>query len=938
MYIRALTTDMNELEKQKQASDNKQVEETSKRLSDGFLALADLLQDNLYVSRECVLTSFSINPTWSCMERIEKLAISCGAQAAVDVDGQDSDESSKDKIDNNDKLIDNSITNSETLKKSVGTEVPPIDTGQVSVFSNSELIKVLVPQTLGLSEQLCDDLAVILSSPRYQLLSWVMPWPELQTACNSYLVNTERNVVKELKYLNIDYNQFKDWPEDKRCQYGGIEKGYEQYTEDENNSNTESDYMSYDQGYNDSDSSLNAGKRRKKGKLRKIYSSDSDFDIGHRGRLNRENSSDIDTASQDMDSLGSDGLQNTYTKSNISPNRNEQNMSPFSMLMNRRNQDRKLLGLFNRDIDKTSALISSFILPDKRASDPKTLKTLRMFRSNKKKSLSVNENQNQNAINENQNLIIKPDVNPKQIPAGKVINKLPLTSNMNPRVLLNRLDCNDVKEKCANKDTSAIKDLQKQKFPELDMDVRVILNRYDDAYGTLNNHRTYSNNKLQERARQNVKLSNVPTLSNISKDKSDININVQKTQQVNDPKYSGLDMNARVLLSRYDDVYSVYRNKNNRNYDNLHEKSRQLEVLADVPGLNTLEMIRPSIVQPTIQVVQVTTNLQNTQIRPAKSQNQTSTTTTSNIITSTPVTAHIQRVGNAAIAPERNITLVESESQENQSPSSSQNSTESKTSIVSLDSGHQSETSSPVTPAIKSQNSQATPTLVNILSQQIIRPGQANTTTNRNSTLINILSQQIIKPPLNQHPQKIFNVATSSVEGVVNITVSNAEAITTTAPSVVTSVGQLQLQNSNIKLVTTSQAQPVAFQHIINAQGKNNNQVIKNVNLVTNSANPVDATRLVQFLCKTDGKVVHLTPYPNANIKLQTIDSSKLIKTTTVISKPATMQSTSQTPISSPVRSSYEENFTKFIQTNTRAVPVKTVQGRFTFFFTVFSS
>lgn len=850
---------MNELEKQKQVSNNDKVEETSKRLSEGFLALADLLQDNLYVSRECVLTSFSINPTWPCMERIENLAISCGA-----LKEQDSDEPTN-KL-NTLETNDNKVNQLNNVNDKNITEVPPLDTGQTSVFSNSELSKVLVPQTLGLSEQLCDDLAVILSSPRYQFLSWVLNWPELKSACHSYLVNSQRNVVKELKYLNIDYNQFKDWPDEQPRPYSGIEKGYEQYT-DENNSNTESDYMSYDQGYNDSDSSSTTDRTHRR-KVRKVYSSDSDYEININIRNNkiRVISSDMDTASQDADSLGSDGLQPAFgnTKSNINPPRTE-SISPFTLLMNGRNEpNRKLLSIFehhHRDRDRerernldNSPLLHSFMLPEKRSSDPKILKTLRMFRSNKKRNRDGDS---------------KPLKNPKNLKSetvklsdGKVI-KLPLTPSMNPRVLLDRQDCNNLETKYLQKN-SPIKDKETEnmhKFP--------------------------------------TKISPEPV------------------------------MNPRVILDRYEDLYSIY--KSNINSSIIYEKSRTLEVLADVPGLNTLEMIRPSVVHPTVQVVQVTTNLQNTQIRPAKSQNS-STATTSNIITSTPITAHIQRVGNI---PQTDKPQ-ESDSQENQSPSSSsQSSSEScRVSIVSPDSGNQSETPSPITSAIatKPPNSHATPTLVNILSQQIIRPAQANTSTNRNSALINILSQQIIKPPITQLPQKIFNVGTSSLENVVNISVGSSDQIsgtvTTTAPSVVTSVGQLQLQNS-IKLVSTSQAQPVAFQHIINAQAKNNNQVLKNVNLVTSSASAVDATRLVQFLCKTDGKVVHLTPYPNANIKLQTIDPSKLIKTTTVISKPATTQSTSRTSISSPIRSSYEENFTKFIQTNTRAIPVKTVQGEF---------
>lgn len=865
---------MNELEKQKQMSEEDKVQETSKRLAEGFLALADLLQDNLLVSRECVLTAFSVHPTWPCMERIENLAISCGALNSK----QDSDETKnkyKPSVENNDSIMQlNNISDKTNSLK----EVPPLDTGQgtntskQSVFSNTELSKVLVPQTLGLSEQLCDDLAVIMSGPRYQYLSWVLDWPELKTACHGYLVNSERKVVKELKYLNIDYNQFKDWPDDSFNRYGGIEKGYEQYTEDEENSNTESDYMSYDQGYNDSDSSITAGRRRRK--VRKLYSSDSDYEIHNR---KTDNSSDIDTASQDADSLGSDGLQPAFgtPKSNISPPRPEP-ISPFTILMNSRNEpNRKLLSIFNhRDrnegqphmFDNTGSLIHSFLLPEKRASDPKTLKTLRMFRSNKKRDRDVDNKLSKSSKKAEGSL---------KLSDGKVI-KLPLTPSMNPRVLLDRQDCNNLESKYMQKKNNIVKQDNKDteclhKFP---------------------------------------------------------------------PKISEANMNPRVILDRYDDLYSIYKTNQNINnkkqhtlYSDKEKKSRTLEVLADVPGLNSLEMIRPSVVQPTVQVVQVTTNLQNTQqIRPAKSQNATSATTSS-LITSTPVTAHIQRVGHVPQAEK-----LPEDSQENQSPGSSQSSTESRISIVSPDSGHatQSETTSPITQATKPPNSQSTPTLVNILSQQIIRPAQASTPTSRNSTLINILSQQIIKPPMTQLPQKIFNVATSSVENVVNVSevrVGSNEpqntVITTTAPSVATTVAQLQLQNS-IKLVSTTQAQPVAFQHIINAQGKNNNQVLKNVNLVTNSTNAVDATRLVQFLCKTDGKVVHLTPYPNANIKLQTIDPTKLIKTTTVISKPTTTQpQASRSSIPSPVRSSYEENFSKFIQTNTRSIPVKTIQGEF---------
>lgn len=229
LYVRALTTDMNELEKQKQVSNMQKVDETSKRLAKGFLSLADVWEDHYKVSRECVLTSFSLNPTQACMERIEKYALS---------------------------TYKNEQTNIQHVLLNGCNVIPDAGTSEhISIFTNSELHKVLTPYVLGLSEQLCDDLVVVLSGPRYQFLSWVLTWPELKAECESYLNNTEgKNVVKELKYLRIDYNQFKDWPEIEDDS-SGIEKGYEMDEE------TESEY--------DSDCSTKIKKkRRRKRKMR----------------------------------------------------------------------------------------------------------------------------------------------------------------------------------------------------------------------------------------------------------------------------------------------------------------------------------------------------------------------------------------------------------------------------------------------------------------------------------------------------------------------------------------------------------------------------------------------------------------------------------------------------------------------------------------------
>ncbi|VEN60876.1 unnamed protein product, partial [Callosobruchus maculatus] len=74
MYIRALTTDMNELEKQKDAKDTEKVQVITQRLATAFMSLAHFLDEHVNVARECVLTAFSLAPTSDKLQKIEELA------------------------------------------------------------------------------------------------------------------------------------------------------------------------------------------------------------------------------------------------------------------------------------------------------------------------------------------------------------------------------------------------------------------------------------------------------------------------------------------------------------------------------------------------------------------------------------------------------------------------------------------------------------------------------------------------------------------------------------------------------------------------------------------------------------------------------------------------------------------------------------------------
>lgn len=124
-----------------------------------------------------------------------------------------------------------------------------IDTGQIaesercnnrSEDSMSSPLYISDASILGIPHKLCDDLATVISSARYQVLSWSLDWQELSTRCESYImVGKEfRSSEKELKYLNIDYNQFKDWPTRDNEDEPGIEKGFEHCLEsDEDQTN-----------------------------------------------------------------------------------------------------------------------------------------------------------------------------------------------------------------------------------------------------------------------------------------------------------------------------------------------------------------------------------------------------------------------------------------------------------------------------------------------------------------------------------------------------------------------------------------------------------------------------------------------------------------------------------------------------------------------------
>ncbi|XP_065206212.1 uncharacterized protein LOC135835735 [Planococcus citri] len=359
--IRAINQNMNEVEQLRVDQERDKLKETYSQLSQGFMLLSDLLSECQNIYKECLLTSFSLTPTRECLRTIEafvtKLANIADPSAEVESEvcqenevGESissSDAELQKPLSNdvnttaaetvseqceNSTIPLNNISASETpaaedikpfaassskelneIFESMG--VPKEDVAQIQEELESKQVNKQFHSTNGtssafitelenlkLDETVGGDLSTILSYRRYHTLTWDLEWPELKENCEQYLEDFEKKDFDdvELKYLDLDYNQFKDQPIIYDDLYG-IEKGYEHYaysttdSEEEYSSTKRSGLSSIESdedGYlihrkrkrtldSDSDEARNKKKRARKTKtrveeLRRRYSEKSD--------------------------------------------------------------------------------------------------------------------------------------------------------------------------------------------------------------------------------------------------------------------------------------------------------------------------------------------------------------------------------------------------------------------------------------------------------------------------------------------------------------------------------------------------------------------------------------------------------------------------------------------------------------------------------------
>lgn len=748
LYIRALTTDMNELESQKAKSDKEKARETSKRLSLQFLKLADVVGSNIGIARECVLTAFSLHPTRVCYDRIQEIAVACGkmkedgATPAENVavsdklkhvlennhsnagltkndgsgtgkkiegrnDGNGESSSllpapslagstpvvttptvTKKSIDFQNGQVSKSFERTDQLLKSLLTTprkgesaIVPGDrcplhpkrdslsngplgelcfncgdftghdiskgkppeknktssrnvertldalilikgdavTGSANYDEKSVPNQVLDGEKLGLSPQLCDDLAVVLSSPRYHMLSWVLDWKELNSLCERYLENAEemRNTNKELKYLNIDYSQFKDWPseDDTKDIFFGIEKGYEQWVDLPSDHSEQfgsfqpaggykrtSTRRSLDDTTTDSDSGSMLHLRRtgRQRKIHRLESSESDYDSTERkpkhfrNRVSSVSDSDSNTQDSQTDSLGSDGCR-LETKQKPSKGSNKEankkrpksskltveSVSHFHMLVNENvrhtnaNEDASgsdvssndIITLFSADMDenkretiKGSAYTAAApLIITERRSDPAVLKSLRMFRpQNSKKPTRISQILQKNLLNKSK------DNNNLENNASSVTKFAPMLStlNLNPKIVLTRAD---------EIDGRLIRSKKQQRLSSGDITSELM---------NIQKNMPFSPNKN--------------AMSTYQKQKGNGGTNTTKSDLTS---ADGRNLNFKSNLGK-------------RKFDILAKAVRDSDILAkNVPGLNSLDMMVPPRMQPTVNVVQLSRNI-----------------------------------------------------------------------------------------------------------------------------------------------------------------------------------------------------------------------------------------------------------------------------------------------------------------------------------------
>lgn len=227
------------------------VKQAERGLATAFSSLADLVAANVRICRECALTAFSLHPTQERLERLTELAAlptgpdalhkerttgPVGMEAVVGEPPPGSgggpggggggplggcldltaikqeDDASGSQAEDADSGVELSGGSPAALAPALtgnrsGSPVAPSGGEEEAGLPYSRE----AADSLGVSESVIKDLAVVVHSQRWEVLSWRKGWEELEPLCIRYVSDQEkmRSVTKELRFLKVDYSQFK---------------------------------------------------------------------------------------------------------------------------------------------------------------------------------------------------------------------------------------------------------------------------------------------------------------------------------------------------------------------------------------------------------------------------------------------------------------------------------------------------------------------------------------------------------------------------------------------------------------------------------------------------------------------------------------------------------------------------------------------------------
>lgn len=217
IYIKTITTDINECENFKNATDFCQWESLTEDLADTFSKLSSIFDKNVEVARECVLTAFSLKPTEERLKMLEYMAERSGLLV--------------DPLPNWKCPLHPPVLHSDEVMWLCSECGDWMTKPQLTrpLENNITLQQIFCAEVIGIPQILCDDLSVCISYSRYQILSWYQPWHELYRLCCMYLRDPAgtKNFITDLKYLDIDYSMFRHIKTEPIDLFAGIEKGYE---------------------------------------------------------------------------------------------------------------------------------------------------------------------------------------------------------------------------------------------------------------------------------------------------------------------------------------------------------------------------------------------------------------------------------------------------------------------------------------------------------------------------------------------------------------------------------------------------------------------------------------------------------------------------------------------------------------------------------------